>query len=137
MTSNQEPADLGVWLRLLALLLVAWEPVAFAMVAAGATNAIGVRGTPVVLVLVARLAATALCVAAGRAVLDRRPSAPALVKGALIASAAVQIFATLTPFFPSNRLPGQAPFVAGATAIYYGAWLGYMWRARRVRDIFA
>jgi hypothetical protein len=124
------------WLRVLCLLLLIWEPIAFAAAAAGAFNAIAVRGVPVVAVLLVRLIATALCVAAGRALLDRRPSALALAKTALVLSAVVQTVAYVTPWFPSNRLPGLTSFYVIGTVLYYGAWLIYLARSRRVQRLY-
>lgn len=124
------------WVRLLALLLIGWEPLAFAVAAAGASNAIQVRGHAVTLVLLARLAATAASIAAGRSLLARQPWAPSLAKGALLASAAVQLFAAVTPYFPSNRLPGQTPLFVAATLAYYGGWLLYLRRSRHIAGMF-
>lgn len=134
---NQDVPATGVtgWLRLLCGLLMWWEPIAFAMVAAGAFNAISVRGVPVVLVLIARTAAVALCVAAGRALLDRRPSGPALSRIALALSGAVHVFAYVTPYFPSNRMPGDTPLYVAATLTYYGGWLLYLARSRQVATL--
>lgn len=120
------------WLRLLCGLLMWWEPIAFAMVAAGAFNAVSVRGAPVALVLLARTVAAALCVAAGRALLDRRPSGPTLAKVALGLTGAVHVFAYVTPYFPSNRMPGDTPLYVAATLVYYGGWLVYLFRSRQV-----
>lgn len=112
-------------MRVLRFLLIVWEPVAFAAAAAGAFNAIAVRGAPVVLVLLARLITTALCVAAGRTLQDG-PAGDTLARVALVSSAAVQILALVTPYFPSNRLPGQTSVYVIATALYYGGWLIYL-----------
>jgi hypothetical protein len=125
--ARQEPAGAA---RVLALLLTIGEPFAFALAAAGSFNAVSVRGLPVVGVLVARLLTTALSVAAGRALLDGRALAPALTRVALVASAAVHIVVYLTPYFPSNRLPGQTPLYVTATILYYGSWLAYVLRSK-------
>ena len=95
LTNAEEPLQAGGWLRVLATLLMMWEPLACAAVAATAFNALQVRGASVGLVLLARLLTTALCIAAGRALLDRRPSGPSLARLALGMSAAVQLFAYL------------------------------------------
>ncbi len=123
------------WLRVLSGLLMWLEPIAFAIVAAGAWNAVSVRGMPVVLVLLARTVAAALCFAAGRALVDRRPSGPALAKVALGLSGAVHVFVYLTPYFPSNRVPGDTPLYVAATIAYYGGWLLYVFRSRQVAAI--
>jgi hypothetical protein len=73
-----------------------------------------------------------LCVAAGRALLDQSASAVRLAKIALVLSASVQVFAALTPHFPTNRMPGDTPLYVGATVAYYGGWLLYLFRSRRV-----
>lgn len=125
------------WLRLLCLLLLVWEPIAFAAASAGAFNAITVRGVPVVLVLLARLIATALCVAAGRALLDKRPSALALARTALVLSAVVQTVAYVSPWFPSNRVPGLTPLYVIVTVSYYGGWLLFLARSRQVQHLYA
>lgn len=124
------------WVRLLALLLIVWEPAACAVAAAGAINAIQVRGHGVTLVLLARLVTTAASIAAGRSLLARQPWAPALAKGALLGSAAVQVFAAVTPYFPSNRPPGQTPVFVALTLCYYGGWLLYLRASRRVAALF-
>jgi hypothetical protein len=135
-TEGKSISSVGGWTRVLALLLNIWEPLSFAMVAAGAFNAIAVRGIPVVLVLLARLGTTALCVAAGRALQDRRPAAPSLTKAALILAAGVQLFAYVTPYFPSNRPPGETPLYVGWTVVYYAGWLLYVQRSRRFAALF-
>jgi hypothetical protein len=112
---NQVEKHLSAGLRVLALLLIVWEPLAFALAAARAFNAIAVRGPSVVLVLAARLIATALCVAAGRALLDARPAGVTLSTIGLSLSCAVQVFALLTPYFPSNRPPDDTPLDLAAT----------------------
>jgi hypothetical protein len=115
-----------VALRILAWLLIFWEPLAFAVAAAGSMNAIAVRGVGVVLVLSARLITTALSVAAGRALVDRRHAGALMASVALPCSAAVQIFATLTRYFPSNRAPGDDAIYVTGILTYYGGWLLYL-----------
>lgn len=133
---ESEPAPVGGLVRLLALLFAIGEPLGFALVASGAFNAIRVRGTPVVLMLLARLTTTALGVAAGRALLDRQASAPALARAALVSSAAVQLVAYLSPWFPSNRLPGETPMYVTWTLVYYGGWLVYLRRSKRIAALY-
>lgn len=124
------------WVRVLAFLLMVWEPIAFAAVAAGSFNAVQVRGHAVTLVLLARLVATAACIGAGRSLLARDAWALTLTKAALLGSAAVQVFAAVTPYFPSNRPPGQTPFVVTAIVAYYGGWTIYLLVSRQVAALF-
>ena len=126
----------GRWSRLLSFLLIVWEPIGFAVVASGSLNAVQVRGHGVTLVLLARLVATAACIGAGRSLLARQPWALTLAKAALTGSAAVQIFAAVTPYFPSNRPPDQTPFVVAAILVYYGGWTTYLLMSRRVAALF-
>lgn len=136
MEPHPEPPRAAGLLWLLAMLLTVWEPVSFALAAAGAFNAISVRGLPVAVMLIGRLATTALAFAAGRALLDLRPGAPTLTRVALIALAAVQLIALLTPWFPTNRLPGDTPLYVGWTLLYYGGWLAYLAWSKRAASQF-
>jgi hypothetical protein len=138
LTSNEtREIPIRGWLQVLCRLMTVWEPMVFAIVAAGAVDAVMVRGLPVVLVLVARLGGTAMCVAGGQALLHRRAAGPLLAKGALALSAGVQVFAYVTPYFPSNRPPGQTPLYVVATVVYYAAWFAYLVRSRRVASIYS
>jgi len=42
----------------------------------------------------------------------------------------------LSPYFPSNRMPGDAPLYVAASLAYHGAWLAYLFRSKRVRNTF-
>jgi hypothetical protein len=136
LTDETPPAEIGGWVRLLALLLTVWEPVSFAAAAVGSFNAIAVRGVPVVLVLASRLAATVTCVAAGRALLDRRRAGPSLARIGLAISLGVKVFAAVTPYFPSNRPPGETTTYVAATLVYYLGCLAYLSASKRVAAIF-
>jgi hypothetical protein len=122
---------------LLARLLILFQPLNLAVVAASATSAIAVRGAPVVAVLVLRLLVTALGVAAGIALQNLRPGAVTLTKFAVVASALTDLFVYTTPYFPSNRMPGDTMLIAGASLAIHSAWLAYLFRSRRVRNTFA
>ena len=49
---------------------------------------------------------------------------------------AAQLIAELTPWFPTNRLPGDTPLYVAWTLAYYGGWLLYVVRSRRVAALF-
>jgi hypothetical protein len=136
LTGASASAGISGWVRVLALLLTVWEPVSFAAAAVGSFNAIAVRGIPVVLVLASRLAATAMCVAAVRALLDRRQAGPSLARIALALSLAVKVFAAVTPYFPNNRLPGETTAYVAGTFVYYVAALAYLSVSKRVAALF-
>ena len=123
------------WLLVLSRVLIIWEPLEFAVAAFGAFNAIAVRGLPVAFVLLVRLAATALSVAAGRALYDRNSSGPRLATVALALTGATRLFAYLTPYFPSNRLPGQTSLYVAVVITYYGGGLAYLALSKQVNAI--
>jgi len=130
------PIGVRGWLLLLALLLVVWQPVSLALVASHLVDAIAIRGLPLALVLLLRLVVTAFGIAAGIALLAQRPSAVTLAKASLLATAAVDLFVYLTPFFPNNRFPGETPYYVAGSIAYCGVWLMYLSRSRRVRNTF-
>jgi hypothetical protein len=121
------------WLIVLCLVLLVWQPLQFALAAAAGIEAVRVRGTAVVLVLLVRGGVTAFGAAAGVAIVRRRQAAIRMSITALIAAAVVAVFVELTPFFPTNRIPGDAPLYAAASAVFYGGWVLYVARSSRVR----
>lgn len=130
------PKGVRGWLLVLVVLLLVWQPVSLGLVASRVVDAIAIRGLPLALVLLLRLVVTALGIAAGLALAGERPSAVAMAKASLVASAAVDIFVYLTPYFPNNRMPGDTPFYVVGSLAYSGAWLMYLFRSRRVRNTF-
>ena len=65
----------------------------------------------------------------------RRPTAVALAKASLVLSAAIDLFDYLQPFFPSRRAPGETPLFVIVSITYYGGWLLYLARSKRVRAL--
>ena len=134
MRSTQ--SGVGGWLLVLCLLLLVWHPLNFAVAAAGALEALPLRGAPLALVLAARLLGTAFGIAAGIALLARRPGAVTLAIIALALSAAADLFVYTTSFMPSNRLPGDTIWYIALSLVYHGAWLLYLVRSARVRNTY-
>jgi len=134
MRSSQ--SGVAGWLLVLCVLLLVWHPLNFALVAAGALEALPLRGTPLALVLAARLLVTAVGIAAGIALLARRPGAVTLAMAALALSAAAELFVYTTSFMPSNRLPGDTIWYVAVSLLYHGAWLLYLVRSTRVRNTY-
>jgi len=99
-------------------------------------NALFLRGAPVAIVLLLRLSVVALGVAAGRMLQNVRPGAVDVARVALLASAALDVFVYTTPYFPSNRMPGDTTFYVIASLAYHGAWIAYLARSKRVRATF-
>jgi hypothetical protein len=127
----------GGWLLLLCLLLMIWQPLSVGLTSSAALGSIAIGGLPVTLVVILRLLVTGLGIAAGLALLNRRAGAVTLARVVLIVSAATDAFVYLTPYFPSNRAPGETPVFVAVSLIYYAIWLTYLSRSRRVRRTFA
>ena len=136
-TSQQDaPRRVAGWLLVLCRLLIVLHPLSLAVTASNVMNALFVRGAPVAIVLLMRLAVVAFGVAAGRMLQNVRPGAIELARVALLASAALDVFVYTTPFFPSNRMPGDTTFYVIASLAYHGAWIAYLARSKRVRATF-
>ncbi len=123
------------WLLVLSRVLMIWEPLEFAVAASSAYNAIAVRGLPVILVLGARLVGTVFSVAASRGLANRHPGSPTLAIAALAVTGATRVFAYVTPYFPSNRLPGQTPFYVALTLAFYGGSIVYLLLSPQAKTI--
>lgn len=124
------------WLAVLCVLLLAWQPFSLGVTASSALAALPVRGWPLGLVLLMRVLVAAVGIAAGLALLARRPAAVAMAKTSLVLSAASDVFVYMTPYFPSNRFPGDTPFYVAGSLVYSAGWLVYLVRSRRVRRTF-
>jgi hypothetical protein len=131
-----KPQGLGGWLLLLWIWLLMWQPLDLAMVAAGALEALRLRGWTVAFVLVVRLLVAAFGVAAAMALLRRHAAALWLCRIALISAAGADLLTYTTSWFPSNRPPGDtAPLVIGSL-LFYAAWLIYLGRSKRVVNTY-
>jgi hypothetical protein len=127
----------GGWLLVLCVLLVVWQPISLGLVASAVLDRLAIRGLPLALVLMARVVVAAFGIAAGLALLARRPAAVTMAKASLIASAATDTFVYTTRYFPNNRVPGDTSIVVAASLAYYAIWLAYLFRSRRVRNTFS
>ncbi|HEX6974239.1 MAG TPA: hypothetical protein VF147_07555 [Vicinamibacterales bacterium] len=121
--------------RVLAIFLMAWEPMRVAAEFQSSYGTIGMRGWPAGVELVAHAAIAAFCAAAGWAVWTRSPAGPALAPYAVAASAAATVQSLYASSLPHQTVPGeQLPFavIAVANAV---AWIAWLRRARRVQAI--
>ena len=137
-TSQQgAPEHAGGWLLVLCRLLIVFHPLSLAVTASSVMNALFLRGAPVAIVLLLRLSVVALGVAAGRMLQNVRPGAVDVARVALLASAALDVFVYTTPYFPSNRMPGDTTYYVIASLVYHVGWIAYLARSKRVRATFA
>src|SRR5689334_21481107 len=125
----EQPDNVGGWLLAPCVVLLLWQPAQFAVAAVMAMEAVGVRGAAVLVVLTVRLIVTAFGAAAGFAIMRRRQAAIGMTITALVAAAGVDLFVELTSFFPTNRVPGDAPYYAAGSAILHGGLALYMARS--------
>ncbi len=131
------PRRIKGWLLLFCLLLLVWQPVSLGLVASSVLDALALRGLPLALVLVMRILVAAFGIAAGLALLGRRAGAVTMAKVSLAVSATTDVFVYTTPFFPNNRAPGDTALVVAASVVYYGAWMMYLVRSKRVKETFS
>jgi len=124
------------WLLVLCALLLVWQPLSLGLTIAGLLERLGARGAGLATILLARLVAAGLGIAAGLALSQVRPAAVSLAKTSLVVSAFVDLLVYATPFSPDNRPPGDATIVLGLSFIYYGAWFLYLVRSKRVRAMY-
>ncbi len=130
------PRRIGGWLLVLCVLLLVWQPISLGLVAANALEALPIRGAPLAVLLLLRLLAAAVGIAAGLALLGRRPAAVALAEASLVFAALVDVVVYTTPYFPNNRPPGDTPLYVASSLAYNAGWLAYLVRSRRVADTF-
>ena len=124
------------WLLVLCGVLLVWQPLDFGVVASSALDALPVRGVPLAAVLALHLVVTAFGIAAGLALVGRRPAAVAMARASLVATAALDLFIYATPYFPDNRPPGATPVYAAVSIAWAAGWLVYLSRSARVRRTF-
>ena len=130
-------SGIGGWLLVLCLLLLIWQPISLGLVASSMLDALASGGLPAVLILLTRLIVTGFGIAAGLALLGRRTGAVTLAKVSLALSAATDVFVYTTPFFPSNRAPGETPVYIAVSLTYSIVWIIYLFRSKRVRETFS
>jgi len=132
---HQRSARPALPARVLAVLLLIWQPFNVAYVMSGLIDELSVRGSGLAVILLARLLAAGLGIAAGLALFQRRPGGVTLAKTSLVFSAIVDVAAYATPFVPNNRPPGDATVILVASLIYYSAWLIYLMRATSLESL--
>src|SRR6266853_4718794 len=121
------------WLLVLCVLLLVWQPFNLALTMSGMLDELSLRGPGLAAILVARLIAAGLGIAAGLSLLQRKPGAISIAKASLVFSAAVAVLAYATPYSPNNRPPGDATLILVASLAYYGFWLAYLVRSKRLK----
>jgi hypothetical protein len=109
--------------RVLAVVLLLWEPLTLALALSSLLARIVEHGTPAFLVLVMKVAVAGLGVAAGMALWQDRPGALTLARWALALSLATTVFARTSGFWPATLPPGVAAPALAASVAWTGGWL--------------
>jgi peptidoglycan/LPS O-acetylase OafA/YrhL len=118
----------------LAALLLVWQPLSLATTMSGLVDELSLRGAGLGFILLLRLLAAGLGIAAGLALFQKKPGAVSLAKASLVVSAGVDVVVYATPWSPNNRPPGDATIILAASLIYYAAWFAYLTRSKQVRE---
>ena len=136
MRNSRQTSGVGGWLLVVCALLIVWQPLNVGLGATTVLDALPGRGAPLALVLMLRLLVAAAGIGAGLALLGRHAGAATLAKAAVAASAATDLFVYATPYYPSNRLPGDTVWYVALSLVYHGLLLGYLFRSARVRNTY-
>lgn len=117
----------------LAILLIAWEPAAFAFYASAIVDRLIDRGLVALTLLVVKLAVVGMGIAAGRALWSMRPGAIRFAQIALGLSAGITLLIAVSGAWPP-RAPGTVLPLTALVLGYDGLWILYLrWCGRRVR----
>lgn len=117
--------------RLVAVLLMAWEPLRFAGEALQVLPSIGARGVVAALELLAHAGVAALSAGAGFALWNGAPDASRLATVAVVALMARAVQSLYWSALPNGTMPGDEAFTIG-TALAAGTLMLVIvrWRAR-------
>ena len=115
--------------RVLAVVLVLWEPLTLALAASTLLRSITEHGVPAYAVLVVKVLVAGVGIAAGMALWQERPGAMVLARWALALSLATTLFSRLTDFWPATLPPGVAGPALAASVAWTGGWL--VWSLRQ------
>jgi hypothetical protein len=119
-------------LRVLAVLLLGWEPLAFALYASSILDRVVDRGPLAATLLMAHVIVLGVGIAAGLAIWNRRGGALPLARTAVALAACAAAVNAATGALPHNQPPGVGAVLTAGLLAYYGAWFAYLsWLARR------
>lgn len=117
-------------IRLLAIILAAWEPLNLAMFVAPRLSTISTAGYATAAFLGVRVLVAAVGVAAGLSLWRREPHARMLAMAALVLSTLASAVTFTTSLLPTNVVPGDEWFWLALVLLFNGGWLVYLARMR-------
>jgi hypothetical protein len=115
--------------KLLAILLLVWEPLNLALAASQTVTTLDQRGWLSIVWLLVRLAVTGVGIAAGMLLWQDRPGAIRLARWAIALLLVCAAALWAPPFAPRNLPPGVRGPVVSALVAWYAAWL--IWAVRQ------
>lgn len=122
-------------LFVLCVILFVWAPASFAAELGTTLPSLWMRGPLAILELGAHGLVTAVSVAAGWALWQRRPHGPPLARTALIGLAAVGVQSVYWSMLPTQTPPGSELPLAALTVGHAVLWLVYLHCSSTVRAI--
>jgi hypothetical protein len=123
------------WLLLLCIILLVWQPLSFAVEAAGTLPTLGVRGLQAIVEIAAHGIVAALSFAAGWALWQASPAGPRLAVVVLVACAVTGVQSLYWTVLPSNVFPGDRLALASVIVLHSAAWIVYLRRSKHVRQM--
>lgn len=112
-------------ITVLVILLVVWEPAAFAFYASSIVDRLIDRGPAALLLLVLKLGVIGMGIAAGRALWSLRPGSITFAQAALALSAITTLLITVSGAWPP-RAPGTVAPLTALVLLYDILWIGYL-----------
>lgn len=112
--------------RLLAIILVVWEPLNLAFFVAPVLTTIATRGPATAGLLLARIVIAGVGIAAGMSLWRNDPHARRLASAALILSTLAASITFTTTLLPTNIMPGDQWLYLVAVVLFNGGWLVYL-----------
>ena len=114
--------------RLLALLLIVWEPLNLALLAAGLFDRLPERGWPAMALLAGRLAVAGFGMMAGLALWSDRAGAIRMARWAVGLTLLAVLATHATGWWPRTFAPGVRGPAVAVIAGWHGLWLAWLFR---------
>ena len=117
-------------IRILAIVLALWQPLAFASIAGRSWSSLGFRGVLAIVELGFAACVAAIGMAAASALWTKAPAALPLARIALVSGAARSVQSLCWSRLPMDIVPGSARILAAAIIVHTSFWLWYLSRPR-------
>ena len=112
--------------KLLAVLLVVWEPLNLAVLVSPVLTTMGTRGAATAAFLFARIVVAGVGIAAGISLWRHDPHGRRLAAIALILSTIAAVITFTTTLLPTNVMPGDRWIYLTGVIAFNGCWLAFL-----------